>query len=102
LLENVARWEKPEVKGVALKMDRTALKSDYCTTSATKAFEDLISKIKAKYIVLSYNNMAEKGNDRSNAKISDDDILHVSHKNENGEYETCFITIAQLKEVLKA
>jgi hypothetical protein len=37
-----------------------------------------------------------------NGKISDDDILHVSHKNENGEYETCFITIAQLKEVLKA
>ena len=77
LLENVARWEKPEVKGVALKMDRTALKSDYCTTSATKAFEDLISKIKAKYIVLSYNNMAEKGNDRSNAKISDDDIMRI-------------------------
>ena len=35
-------------------------------------------------------------------KISDDDILHVSHKNENGEYETCFITISQLKEALKA
>ena len=46
LLENVAKWEKPEVKGVALKMDRTSLKSDYCTSSATKAFEDLISKIK--------------------------------------------------------
>ena len=31
LLENVARWEKPKVYGVARKMDRTALKSDYCT-----------------------------------------------------------------------
>ena len=30
LLENVAKWENPEVKGVALKMDRTSLKSDYC------------------------------------------------------------------------
>lgn len=77
LLENVAKWEKPEVKGVALKMDRTSLKSDYCTSSATKAFEDLISKIKAKYILLSYNNMAEKGNGRSNAKISDDDIMRI-------------------------
>ena len=77
LLENVAKWEKPEVKGVALKMDRTALKSDYCTSSATKAFEDLISKITAKYILLSYNNMAEKGNGRSNAKISDDDIMRI-------------------------
>jgi len=77
LLENVAKWEKPEVKGVALKMDRTSLKSDYCTSSATRAFEDLISKITAKYILLSYNNMAEKGNGRSNAKISDDDIMRI-------------------------
>ncbi len=77
LLENVAKWEKPEVSGVALKMDRSKLKSDYCTSSATKACEDLISKITAKYILLSYNNMAEKGNGRSNAKISDDDIMRV-------------------------
>ena len=77
LLENVARWEKPEVKGVALKMDRTALKSDYCTSSAADAFEDLVSHIRARYIVLSYNNMAGKGNDRSNAKISDDDIMRI-------------------------
>ncbi|ONI45251.1 DNA adenine methylase [Candidatus Epulonipiscioides gigas] len=77
VLENVAKWEKPEVFGVARKMDRTALKSDYCTIKATKVFEDLIKNIKAKYIVLSYNNMAEKGNDRSNAKISDDDIMRI-------------------------
>ena len=77
LLENVARWEKPAVTGVALKMDRSKLKSDYCTSSAAKAFEDLVSKIKAKYILLSYNNMAEKGNGRSNAKISDDDIMRI-------------------------
>ncbi len=77
LLENVATWEKPEVKGVALKMDRTALKSDYCTSSAAEAFEDLVSHIRARYIVLSYNNMAGKGNDRSNAKISDDDIMRI-------------------------
>ena len=77
LLENVAKWEKPEVSGVALKMDRSKLKSDYCTSNATKAFEDLISKITAKYILLSYNNMAEKGNGRSNAKISDDDIMRI-------------------------
>lgn len=77
LLENVARWEKPEVKGVALKMDRSHIKSDYCTSNATKAFEELIAKVKAKYIILSYNNMANKGNDRSNAKISDEDIMRI-------------------------
>ena len=77
LLENVARWEKPEVFGVAKKMDRSTMKSKYCTQSATEAFEQLIKDIIAKYILLSYNNMAAKGNDRSNAKISDDDILRI-------------------------
>jgi len=70
LLENVAQWTKPEVFGVARKMDRSNLKSAYCTKSATKAFEDLIQKINANYILLSYNNMEEKGNDRSNAKLA--------------------------------
>ena len=31
LLENVARWEKPEVFGTAKKMDRSKLKSKYCS-----------------------------------------------------------------------
>ena len=77
LLENVARWQKPEVHGVARKMNRSELKSKYCTQSATEAFEQLITDIKAKYILLSYNNMAEKGNDRSNAKISDENIMRI-------------------------
>lgn len=77
LLENVARWEKPKVHGVARKMDRKALKSDYCMNNATKAFEKLINDAKARYILLSYNNMKEKGNGRSNAKISDKDILRI-------------------------
>lgn len=80
LLENVARWNKPKVFGVARKMDRKALKSDYCTQKATAAFEKLINSIHAKYILLSYNNMAEKGNDRSNAKIRDDDIMRILQK----------------------
>lgn len=77
LLENVARWEKPKVFGVARKMDRTKLKSKYCTRSAAEAFEDLIQNLDCKYILLSYNNMAKKGNDRSNARISDDDIYRI-------------------------
>lgn len=80
LLENVARWKKPAVHGVAKKMDRTSLKSAYSTNAATKAFEDLIKNIKAKYILVSYNNMAEKGNSRSNAKISDEDIIRILRK----------------------
>lgn len=80
LLENVARWEKPEVFGVAKKMNRRALKSKYCTQEATTAFEDLIEHISAKYILLSYNNMAQKGSERSNAKIDDSDILRILEK----------------------
>jgi len=80
LIENVARWKKPKVTGVARKMDRSTLKSKYCTQKATAAFEKLIDDINAKYILLSYNNMAEKGNDRSNAKISDEDIFRILRK----------------------
>lgn len=77
LLENVARWEKPIVKGVARKMERTNLKSKYCTKAATESFEDLVNNLNCRYILLSYNNMSTKGNDRSNAKISDDDIIRI-------------------------
>ncbi|BAV58829.1 hypothetical protein AGMMS49573_07410 [Endomicrobiia bacterium] len=79
-IENIARWEKPKVKGVAKKMERSDLKSDYCTQKASKVFGDLISNINAKYILLSYNNMAYKGNARSNAKISDADIMRILSK----------------------
>lgn len=77
LLENIARWEKPKVKGVARKMDRTALKSDYCTNKAEAAFEDLIRSVRSKYIILTYNNMGHKGNERSNAKLSDEAIFRT-------------------------
>ena len=78
LLENIAEWKQPEVTGVAKKMvDRNHLKSDYCTIKATNAFHDLVSHIDAKYILVSYNNMAQKGVGRSNAKISAEEIIHI-------------------------
>lgn len=77
LLENVARWEKPAVSGVALKMDRSQLKSDFCTSKAPQAMKELVDALDTRYILLSYNNMGKKGNDRSNAKISDDEIMDI-------------------------
>ena len=77
LLENIARWEKPTVHGVARKMNRTNLKSDYCTVKATTTFEDLIQHCQSRYILFSYNNMANKGDARSNARIADEDILRI-------------------------
>ncbi len=76
-LENVALNKKPEVFGVARKMDRSTLKSKYCTSKAANEFADLIENINSKYILVSYNNTGEKGNARSNAKITDTQILEI-------------------------
>lgn len=78
LLENLAEWKKPEVFGVAKKMkDRKKTKSKYCTVKAAETFKDLINNINSKFILVSYNNMAEKGSGRSNAKISQEEIVEI-------------------------
>jgi adenine-specific DNA-methyltransferase len=77
LLENLAEWRKPKVIGIARKMDRAHIKSSYCLKDATTVFEDLIQNASCKHILLSYNNTAEKKDDRSNARISDYDILRI-------------------------
>jgi len=78
LIENLARWEKPEVEGKASKMkDRKKLNSNYCSKNAIESLDELISNIKAKYFILSYSNMGQKGNDRSNARMHEEDILKL-------------------------
>lgn len=78
LLENITTWEKPEVIGVAKKMpNRGHIKSKYCTVAAPFAFRELISNLNCKYILVSYNNMGEKGAGRSQAKISDKEIEEI-------------------------
>ena len=77
LLENIAEWKKPKVYGVAKKMDRRNIKSNYCTNKASNSFKDLIEQCNCKYIIVSYNNMGKKGNSRSQAKISDTEILEI-------------------------
>ena len=80
ILENIMTWKKPQVFGVANKMLRSSLKSQYCLKTAPKAFEDLISNANCRYILVSYNNMAEKGNSRSNARIKDGEIIRILSK----------------------
>ena len=75
VLENIVRWEKPEVFGVARKMDRTTMKSKYSTRSAHSAFHDLITTAKAELIVLSYSNTGSSRASRSNNVLTDDQIL---------------------------
>ncbi len=91
LLENVARWEKPKVYGVAKKMDRGGLKSRYCENSAPRAFNELIMSLRCKFILVSYNNMGVKGAGRSQAKISDIDIVRsLEQRGKVVVYETNF------------
>lgn len=81
VLENVMEWKKPAVEGVAMKaVNRAEKSSEYTKSKAPQAFDDLIQNINARYILVSYNNMAKKGNSRSNAKISNEEIISSLEK----------------------
>lgn len=75
LLENIAEWKKEKVFGVAKKINRDHLKSHYSLKSAGDAFSNLIDNIKAKYILVSYNDMGTSGNARSQSRISDSELI---------------------------
>ena len=85
LLENLTEWKKPEVVGIGKKMDRSHIKSHYCLKSATRAFADLIKNADCNHILLSYNNTGESKDGRSNARMSDDEILQIL--NDKGDVE---------------
>ncbi|MGI6074381.1 MAG: DNA adenine methylase [Fermentimonas sp.] len=56
ILETIAKYDNPKIKGVTGLRDYSEQKSDYCKKdSAYMAFEDLICKVRSKYIILSYN-----------------------------------------------
>lgn len=81
VLENISDWKKPEVVGVSRKsVDRSDRKSKYNFVSAPKVFDDLIQNISSKYVLVSFNNMSNKGSGRSNAKISHDEIIESLSK----------------------
>lgn len=81
VLENIAEWQKPDVEGVAKKaINRSEKSSDYTRKKAPQVFDNLIQNINAKYILVSYNNMNKKGNSRSNAKISNEEIIESLEK----------------------
>lgn len=80
LLENIARNEKPELKGVTRIFDWQNLKSDYATKSkALNAMDSLIKDINSTHIVLSYNN---------EGIISEEDLYNIlKHHSYNGEVD---------------
>lgn len=75
VLENIARWEKPDVFGVARKMDRTQLKSKYSTRAVGEVFSQLIQSATADLIVMSYSNTGNSRASRSNNLLTDKEIL---------------------------
>jgi adenine-specific DNA-methyltransferase len=77
LLENLTIWNKAEVFGKAKKIDRSQIKSKYCTKAAPYEFQDLIKKLNTKHIIVSYNNTENSKHGRSNAKISYNQIKSI-------------------------
>lgn len=103
VLENVAEWKKPKVEGVARKaVNRSEKSSDYTKSKAPIAFNNLISNINSKYILVSYNNMEKKGNSRSNAKISGEEIMAIlNKKGKVSKFETDFAPFTTGKSHIK-
>lgn len=56
VLETIAKYDNPNIKGVTGLRDYSEQKSDYCRKdSVFNAFEDLIKTTNSRYIILSYN-----------------------------------------------
>ena len=80
VLDNVTDWQQGPVQFKARKMDRRHLKSDYCTTQAAPAFSDLVDSLDTATIIMSYNDTGVRGNARSAARLTDDEILSIMRR----------------------
>lgn len=79
VLEGIAKWDKPELGGVAMKPPAENM-SDYSRASAPKVFDDLIQNLNVKYIVVTYNNTYNSKSSSSKNKITHDEILESLNK----------------------
>ena len=76
VLENITKWEKPELYGTALKPKEENM-SEYCKTSAPEVFKDLINNLNVKYIVVTYNNTYNSKSSSSKNKITLEEIKDI-------------------------
>lgn len=76
VLENITKWEKPELYGTALKPKEENM-SEYCKTSAPKIFKDLIDNLNVEYIVVTYNNTYNSKSSSSKNKITLEQIKEI-------------------------
>ena len=90
VLENITKWEKPQLFGTALKPPAENM-SAYCSSSAKVSFDDLITKLNCKYIVVSYNNTYNSKSSSSENKMTLEDIEGIlSKKGKTTRYEMPF------------
>lgn len=73
VLENLTKWEKPELFGTAMKPAEENM-SEYCKSKALDAFKDLIYSLNCKYIIVSYNNTYDSKSNSSKNKMTLEDI----------------------------
>lgn len=79
VLENITKWEKPNLSGTAMKPKPENM-SEYCRNSAADAFEDLILNLNTKYIVVTYNNTYNSKSSSSKNKITLEEIETILNK----------------------
>lgn len=72
VLETIAKYDSPKIKGVTGLRDYSEQKSDYCKKdSVFNAFEDLIKNTNSRHIILSYN---------TEGLLSHDEIISILEK----------------------
>lgn len=76
VLENLTKWEKPELSGIARKPNPENM-SEYCKTGAEKCFAQLIGKLNCRYIVVSYNNTYASKSSSSQNKMTLESLTRV-------------------------
>jgi adenine-specific DNA-methyltransferase len=76
IYENLVKWEKPKLFGVALKPEPENM-SKYCTVKAKDAFKDLVENLDVKYLAVSYNNTYKSKSKSSMNKIEYEEIIEI-------------------------
>jgi len=76
IYENLIKWEKPKLYGVALKPEPENM-SKYCTVKAKDAFRDLVENLDVKYLAVSYNNTYKSKSKSSKNKIEYEEIVEI-------------------------
>lgn len=74
--DNLVKWEKPALYGVALKPEPENM-SVYCTVNAKTTFRDLVENLNVKYLVVSYNNTYNSKSNSSENKIQLETIEEI-------------------------